>query len=97
MTPEQLEKRTKRIKRKLKSKGIWGLGYLEEITRNQAQVMINGFSEEQMIKFLLKRSFSVDEILSEARKMKKLLYDHFKGITGNHARKHRHRSRNKTH
>jgi len=76
VSSEQVLRRLLRIKRRLKKKKSWGFGYLEEMTRNQAQIMINSFSEDQMVEFLLKRGFSVDEILGEAKYMQQIVRNH---------------------
>jgi len=87
-----------RIKKRLKRKKAWGKGYLDEMARNQVNILLNGYSDEQMVKFLLKAGFSVNEIFKEARSVQKVVVRHYKNLArGRDESPDRHSRRHKNH
>lgn len=88
LSNEAQERKARIVRNKMKRKRAWGFSYLEELARNQAQVMINEYvsdrkhGETRMVKFLLRRGFSVKEIVREARRVRKMIVSHHKKIRG---------------
>jgi hypothetical protein len=79
MTESQLERRTLRIKKKLKLMHAWRKGYLEEAVDNQLRLKLNRLTndgDERQIKFLLLSGMSWQEIVKEAKRIKKTVHNH---------------------
>jgi hypothetical protein len=70
------------VKRRLKRKKAWGLHLMEEMARNQAQVMVNRMANEKsdraMVTFLLDAGFSEKEIVAEVLSVQNKIRKHFK-------------------
>lgn len=97
---EQLERRISRIKRRLKKRKAWIHGYLDDFVDNQTRIIANNLYNqglEAQVKFLLEHGITVNEIVKEGKRVRKLVVDHFTGMAENGKHKHRHRNRHSDH
>lgn len=80
MSSDKIERKINEIRTRLKKRKIWNLGYLEEMARNQAQLMVNEWSntgrDYPLVKFLLERGFTPDNIVAEAKNTRDTVRNH---------------------
>jgi hypothetical protein len=81
ITNEQLERRMARVKRRLKRKDAWHCNYLDELVDSVLRIKCNRLANsgpQAQCKFLLRNGYTVDEIVSYARRLRKSVRKYMK-------------------
>ncbi len=88
-----MDKDIETIKRRLKRKDAWRVGYIDDLVESTVRIMQNELYNKGIraqCNFLMQNGVSVDEIVEEGKKVRKLISKHMKGIVSD--TKHRHRN-----
>lgn len=77
------ETATERVIRKLKYNKAFVSGYLDDLVDNETRLIMNNVNNKgrtSQVKFLLNQGWSVDEIVHEGKRVRKLIVKHVKGF-----------------
>jgi hypothetical protein len=71
------------IKRRLKRKDAWHRNYLDDLVDSATRVLANDLANDgprAQCEFLLQNGWTVDEIVSAGRKVRRLIHKHMSGL-----------------
>jgi hypothetical protein len=71
-----IEHNTKRVISKLQRKKAWTRGYLDDLVDSTTRIIMNDVNNKgrtAQVKFLLSHGWSVNEIVNEGRRVRKLI------------------------
>jgi len=78
-----IEHNTQRVIGKLQRKKAWQSGYLDELVDSTTRLIMNDVNNKgrtAQVKFLLDNGWSVNEIVSEGKRIRTLIVKHVKGM-----------------
>ena len=78
-----IEHNTQRVIGKLQRKKAWQSGYIDELVDSTTRLIMNDVNNKgrtAQVKFLLDNGWSVNEIVSEGKRIRTLIVKHVKGM-----------------